>query len=129
MHIHPNTTLEKDPISGGPNPWKDVRVRKAANMAVDLDTIIKTILTGAEKRSFGSAQRSVGFPKDLEAKVKALNAYRSQLVDNQHPGKPSVISSVCDRTRYWGHLAGVLHAEPFTSREPVGLRGLRDLLL
>ena len=67
--------------------------------------------------------------EQLDAKIRALNAYRSQLVDNQLPGKPSVIDSVRDRTRYWGHLAGVLHAEPFTSREPVGLRSLRDVLL
>lgn len=65
----------------------------------------------------------------LEAKVRALNCYRSQLVDNQPPGKPGVIESVCARTRYWGHLAGVSHAEPFASREPVGLTGLDQFLL
>ncbi len=65
----------------------------------------------------------------LDAKVAALRCYRSQLVDNQPPGKPGVIDSVCDRTRFWGHLAGVLHAEPFASREPVGLSSLEHLLL
>ena len=66
MHIHINTLDEKAP-NGDPNPWRDVRVRKAANMAIDLDTIIKTILTGKEQRSYGSARRSIGFPADLEA--------------------------------------------------------------
>ncbi len=56
-------------------------------------------------------------------------AYRSQLVDNQPEGRPGVIDSVCDRTRYWGQLAGVRHAEPFASREPIGLSGLDQLLL
>lgn len=65
----------------------------------------------------------------LEAKVAALRCYRSQLVDNQPAGRPGVIESVCDRTRYWGHLAGVLHAEPFACREPVALSGLGDVLL
>ena len=65
----------------------------------------------------------------LDAKVAALRCYRSQLVDNQPEGRPGVIDSVCDRTRYWGHFVGVRHAEPFASREPVGLRGLGDLLL
>jgi bacillithiol biosynthesis deacetylase BshB1 len=65
----------------------------------------------------------------LEAKVRALSCYRSQLVDNQPAGKPSVIDSVCDRTRFWGHLAGVGHAEPFASREPVGLTALDHFLL
>ena len=63
-----------------------------------------------------------------EAKRAAVTCYRSQLVDNQPLGRPSVIDSVFDRTRFWGHLAGVLHAEPFASREPVALKGLGDLL-
>jgi bacillithiol biosynthesis deacetylase BshB1 len=62
------------------------------------------------------------------AKVAALRCYRSQLVDNQPEGRPGVIDSVCDRTRFWGHLAGVLHAEPFASREPIGLSSLDHLL-
>ena len=65
----------------------------------------------------------------LDAKLNALRAYRSQLVDNQPAGKPSVIDSVVDRMRFWGHLAGVGHAEVFASREPVALRGLNDLIL
>jgi bacillithiol biosynthesis deacetylase BshB1 len=63
------------------------------------------------------------------AKREALLCYRSQLVDNQPNDCPSVIDSVFDRTRFWGHLAGVLHAEPFASREPVALAGLGDLRL
>jgi bacillithiol biosynthesis deacetylase BshB1 len=65
----------------------------------------------------------------IDAKVAALRSYRSQLVDNQPEGRPGIIDSVCDRSRYWGRLAGVEHAEPFASREPVGLSGLDQLLL
>ena len=65
----------------------------------------------------------------LEAKDQALRCYRSQLVDNQPAGKPGVIDSVRDRTRFWGHMVGVKHAEPFASREPVGLTSLDHLLL
>ena len=64
-----------------------------------------------------------------EAKIRAMRAYRSQLIDNQPEGKPGVIDSVCDRTRFWGHTVGVRHAEPFASREPIGLSGLDRLLL
>ncbi len=64
-----------------------------------------------------------------EAKRVALHCYRSQLVDNQAPGKAGVIDSVFDRTRFWGHLAGVQHAEPFASREPLALGSLENLLL
>jgi bacillithiol biosynthesis deacetylase BshB1 len=65
----------------------------------------------------------------LDAKVEALKCYRSQLVDNQTAGKATVIESVCNRTRYWGHMVGVNHAEPFASREPIGLTSLDYLLL
>jgi bacillithiol biosynthesis deacetylase BshB1 len=57
-----------------------------------------------------------------EAKRAALNCYRSQLPD-------SVIESVFDRTRFWGHAIGVRHGEPFASREPIGLGGLGELRL
>jgi bacillithiol biosynthesis deacetylase BshB1 len=67
--------------------------------------------------------------EQLDAKVAALRCYRSQLVDSQPAGGVPVIDAVCDRTRYWGQLAGVRHAEPFASREPIGLRALDDLLL
>jgi peptide/nickel transport system substrate-binding protein len=69
MHIHMNTRLEKDPISGGPNPLRDVRVRRAMNMAVDVDTIIKTILTGKENYSYGFSSQTIGLPK---AKLESL---------------------------------------------------------
>jgi bacillithiol biosynthesis deacetylase BshB1 len=65
----------------------------------------------------------------MDAKIESLRAYRSQLVDNQPPGKSGVIDSVVDRTRFWGHTVGVRHAEPFASREPIGLTGLDGLLL
>jgi bacillithiol biosynthesis deacetylase BshB1 len=71
----------------------------------------------------------VDISDQLDAKVAALRSFRSQLVDNQPKDRPGVIENVCDRTRYWGLLAGVRHAEPFASREPIGLSGLNQLLL
>jgi N-acetylglucosamine malate deacetylase 1 len=64
----------------------------------------------------------------FETKTAALRCYRSQLVDNQPAGAPGVIDSVGDRTRFWGHTVGVRHAEPFASREPVGLSSLEHFL-
>jgi bacillithiol biosynthesis deacetylase BshB1 len=64
-----------------------------------------------------------------EAKRRALECYRSQLVDNQPAGVPGVIDAVFDRTRFWGHTVGVRHAEPIASREPIGLTALDRLLL
>jgi len=71
----------------------------------------------------------VDISDQVVAKERAMRAYRSQLVDNQPPGRPGVIDSVLDRNRFWGHTVGVRHAEPFASREPIGLSGLDGLLL
>ncbi len=71
----------------------------------------------------------VDITDQLEMKVTALQAFRSQLVENQPQGRPGVIDLVCDRTRFWGQFVGVRHGEPFASREPVGLQGLDQLLL
>ncbi len=62
------------------------------------------------------------------AKLDALRAYRSQLVENQPEGKPSVIDGVTARARFWGNAVGVLYAEPFASREPIGLTTLDHFL-
>lgn len=64
-----------------------------------------------------------------EQKRLILESFNSQLVANQPPGEPGVIDRVLDRNRYWGIMAGVTSAEPFASREPVGLKSLNSLLL
>jgi N-acetylglucosamine malate deacetylase 1 len=71
----------------------------------------------------------IDISEQVDSKVAALRCYRSQLVENQPLDRPGVIDLVCDRTRYWGQLVGVRHAEPFASREPIGLKGLDHLLL
>jgi len=68
MHIHINAALPNDPRTGEANPWQDVRVRRAANLAVDLDGIIASILTGREQPSYGSASTGFGFPTDIQEK-------------------------------------------------------------
>ena len=41
-----------DPITGEENPWRDVRVRQAANYAIDAQAIIDNLLTGTEERAY-----------------------------------------------------------------------------
>ena len=65
----------------------------------------------------------------MAEKRAAMEAYRSQLVDNQPEGRIGVVQSVLDRNRYWGHFAGVEYAEPFASREPIGLNNINSLTL
>jgi bacillithiol biosynthesis deacetylase BshB1 len=64
-----------------------------------------------------------------DRKRAILEAYNSQLVANQPQGQPGVIDRVMERNRYWGIMAGVGYAEPLASREPFGIRSLRDLAM
>ena len=41
-----------DPITGEENPWRDKRVRQAANYAIDAQAIIDNLLTGNEERAY-----------------------------------------------------------------------------
>jgi len=62
-----------------PGPWQDVRVRKAINYAIDMDTIIKTVLEGygqvlgvpLEKEAFGFNPNIKWYGYDPE-RAKAL---------------------------------------------------------
>ncbi|MET0852160.1 MAG: ABC transporter substrate-binding protein [Candidatus Rokuibacteriota bacterium] len=62
-----------------PGPWQDVRVRKAINHAIDMDTIIKTVLEGygqvlgvpLEKEAFGFNPNITWYGYDPE-RAKAL---------------------------------------------------------
>jgi bacillithiol biosynthesis deacetylase BshB1 len=71
----------------------------------------------------------IDISEHVDFKRAALSAYHSQLVANQPMGRPTVIEAVFDRTRFWGHTVGVLHAEPIASREPIGLANLDGFLL
>src|SRR5438552_18839550 len=62
-----------------PGPWQDARVRKAINYAIDMDTIIKTVLEGygvvlgvpLEKEAFGFKPNIKWYGYDPE-RAKAL---------------------------------------------------------
>jgi len=80
-----------------PGPWQDARVRKAINLAIDMDTIIKTVLEGhgqvlgvpLEKEAFGfnpnikwygydperakALLREAGYPNGFEMTLHAPN--------------------------------------------------------
>jgi peptide/nickel transport system substrate-binding protein len=52
MAIELPLNASKDPKTGGANPWRDVRVRRAANYAIDVDAIVKNLLTGREQKAY-----------------------------------------------------------------------------
>ena len=64
MSIELPINADVDPITGGPNPWRDIRVRKAANYAIDTDSIINNLLTGNEERAYSPFPRG-GYPLPL----------------------------------------------------------------
>jgi len=63
----------------------------------------------------------------LETKMAALGAYHSQFIAGRPTDRPNLLDTVRDRARYWGWSIGTLAGEPLVSREPLGLRSLRDL--
>lgn len=62
-----------------------------------------------------------------ERKRQALECFRSQFIAGRPALPPTFIDTLRDRAAYWGWSIGVAYAEPFASREPIGLTSLRDL--
>jgi bacillithiol biosynthesis deacetylase BshB1 len=63
----------------------------------------------------------------VEDKMKAIACYHSQFIAGRPSTPPTVLDDLRDRARYWGWAIGTGYGEPFVCREPIGLRGLRDL--
>jgi bacillithiol biosynthesis deacetylase BshB1 len=64
----------------------------------------------------------------IDAKMRAIAAYRSQFIEGRPSTPPTILDDLRDRARYWGWAIGTGFGEPFVSREPIGLGNLRDLL-
>lgn len=60
-----------------------------------------------------------------EIKKQSLLCYDSQFP--QTAKKPTVLDRVTAAAAWWGSMIGTAHGEPFSSREPLGLRGFSDL--
>ncbi len=66
LHIKLPMTIEEDPYNPGqPNPWRDKRVRVAANLAVDVDAITQNIMTGRENYTYTLSSGQFGYPEEL----------------------------------------------------------------
>lgn len=63
----------------------------------------------------------------LEEKMRTVACYHSQFIVGRPTTPPTFLDDLRDRARYWGWAIGARYGEPFASREPVGLRSLRDL--
>src|SRR5262249_11543182 len=60
----------------------------------------------------------------IDAKMRALDCYRSQFIEGRSQTPPTFLDELRDRARYWGWAIGSGFGEPFLCREEVGLRSL-----
>ncbi|MCY4618392.1 MAG: ABC transporter substrate-binding protein [Chloroflexi bacterium] len=57
---------------GSPNPFLDIRVREAANIAVNRQAIIDGLLTGTEKQPMFTGRSAFGYPTEDEIEAAGL---------------------------------------------------------
>lgn len=65
----------------------------------------------------------------IEQKMDAVRCYKSQVLEGRSEEFPTVIDDVRDRARYWGWTIGTAFAEPFASREEIGLTSFDSLIV
>ena len=66
-------------VDGVPNPFLDIRVRQAANLAINREAIIEGLLTGSEKPAFGPYPGTIGYPKEaLESRYHGYDPERAK---------------------------------------------------
>lgn len=63
----------------------------------------------------------------LEGKMQAVRCYESQMITERSTAFPTGLDDIRDRARYWGWTIGTAYAEPFASREELGIRDLKAL--
>ncbi len=64
----------------------------------------------------------------IDAKMQALAAYQSQFVTGRPTTFPTALDDIRDRSRYWGWTIGKAYAEPFGSREEIGIKSVVDII-
>lgn len=57
----------------------------------------------------------------IEQKLASVRCYESQVIKGRPQVFPTVLDDVRDRARYWGWSIGKSYAEPFASREEIGV--------
>ena len=66
-------------VDGVPNPFLDIRVREAANLAINRQEIIDGLLTGSEGPAFGPYRGTIGYPGEaLESRYHGYDPERAK---------------------------------------------------
>lgn len=63
-----------------------------------------------------------------ERKLHAIDCYASQFRVGRDHIQPPLIDRLREEAGFWGRTIGTRYGEPIASREPLGLRGLGELL-
>ncbi len=63
-----------------------------------------------------------------DLKLQSILAYESQFVTGRDATPPTIVDRFRDDAAYWGRLINRRYGEPFTTREPLAINSLRDLI-
>lgn len=63
-----------------------------------------------------------------EKKAAAIACYQTQFVTGRPQIAPTFLDRQRDQAAYWGGLIGTAYGEAFASREPLGVKSLRDFV-
>jgi bacillithiol biosynthesis deacetylase BshB1 len=63
-----------------------------------------------------------------DRKLAAIRCYESQFITGRPTTSPTFLEQLEVEAAYWGKCIGVRYGEPFTAREPIGLRDLQGLV-
>lgn len=66
--------------------------------------------------------------EEIDQKMEAVQSYASQLIEGRSDEHPTLIDDIRDRARYWGWTIHAKYAEPFASKEEIGINGFSSLL-
>jgi len=69
----------------------------------------------------------VDISDQCDRKFEALRCYHSQFIQGREE-TPSLLDRLREQAATWGFAIGTRYAEPFASREPIGLTGLNQLI-
>lgn len=60
--------------------------------------------------------------ESIEQKMESIRCYETQFITGRPQEHPTILDDLRDRARYWGWAIGKAYAEPFASREDIGIR-------
>jgi LmbE family N-acetylglucosaminyl deacetylase len=65
---------------------------------------------------------------EWEQKMAAIRSYESQFITGRSTEPPNFLDALRDEAAYWGKAIGTCYGEPFTCREPIGMKSLDGLV-